>query len=119
MKRLPMVISEAIFFVLYIIIKTIVLMGEVTQEIFTFPGKINYTKLKLSTFTIKFSQNNSKIPEIEPETKHTEPKIEKKEALKKTIEQSQKIIHEWVVKAKKILKKAAENTRSIWNLSHE
>lgn len=61
MKRLPMVISEAIFFALYILIKSIVLVGEITQGIFTLPGKINYTKLKLPKVTIPQPGNFTKL----------------------------------------------------------
>jgi membrane peptidoglycan carboxypeptidase len=109
MKRLPMVISEAIFFTLYILIKTIVLVGEITQGIFTLPGKINYTKLKLPKITIKSLENYTKIPDIEPE-KPAEPSKEETEQTKETFTKVAK-------QAKEVLEKSAGKTKEILKMT--
>jgi 1A family penicillin-binding protein len=104
-----MVISEAIFFTLYILIKTIVLVGEITQGIFTLPGKINYTKLKLPKITIKSLENYTKIPDIEPE-KPAEPSKEETEQTKETFTKVAK-------QAKEVLEKSAGKTKEILKMT--
>jgi 1A family penicillin-binding protein len=63
MKRLPMVISEAFFFVLYIVIKTVVSVGEITQNIVTLLWKINFTVLNLQKLKNSFKKNDTKTHE--------------------------------------------------------
>jgi 1A family penicillin-binding protein len=89
-------------------------VGEITQGIFTLPGKINYTKLKLPKITIKSPESYTELPEKEEKPQDTEPKIEKSsEALKKTLDQSQKILKEGVEKTTEVLKKTAIKTGEI------